>query len=102
MRKRGKMADKGNELPAGKVIIPRLSECRHPAQTDAILDRVVKLAVGRLLSALSAHIRWARIQSRSKHGVAPAVIGVADGAVICPMRSLLREGLRVSRQPGSS
>ena len=87
------MADEGNEFPAILIVVAWRPESGHPAQPDAVLDGEMQFAVGHLLRIVLPHIRWSRIHSLAAHSVAAAVVGVARGAVIRPMRHTLLEDL---------
>ena len=93
LTQRGKMADEGNEFPAILIVVAGRPESGHPAQPDAVFDGVIQFAVGHLLRIFLPHVRWSRIHGLPVHSVAAAVVGVAGGAVIRPMRHALLEEL---------
>src|SRR5438309_407660 len=80
------MPNEGNELPTIHIVITRIAERWHPAQANAVLDGVVELAIRHLLRVLLAHVWRARIHRLAVHGVTAAIVGVACGAVVRPVR----------------
>src|SRR6266851_4352923 len=77
------MADKPHELPGGfGVALILFAERRHAAQADSVVDGVEKFAVGLVLSFCRAHVRRLWVHVSAEAGIAAAVVGVAEKAVI--------------------
>src|SRR5713101_1698991 len=91
------MPNEGHERPTVRIVITRISERWHSAQADAVLDGVVKLATGHLLRVLLSHVWRARIHRLAVHGVSAADIGMAGGAVVCPVRHPFVDHFRSGR-----
>src|SRR5438445_2131443 len=77
------MADTPHELPGGfGVALILFAERRHATQADSVVDGVEKFAVGLVLSFCRAHVRRLWVHVSAEAGIAAAVVGVAEKAVI--------------------
>src|SRR5246127_1565012 len=95
---RGQMTDEAHQFPAifDIVIVFGSSAAKrgHSGKAHAVLDDPENVAVRKLLRLVSAKIGWLGIQSMAKHGIAAAVVAMADGAVIGEVQTSLALNFR--------
>src|SRR6266478_695399 len=82
-RKLAQVADEQNESPAIVVLFfVRVAPGRHARKTDAILDDVADLAVGKILRLRQAQIWRLGVEIAANLGLAAAVVSVAGRAAV--------------------
>src|SRR5258708_11267633 len=80
------VANKAHQLPTVLLRSGRAAKRGHPRETYSIFDDPEKFAVRELLRFLSAQVRRLGIKIAAYRRVSPAVIGVADGAMVREMQ----------------
>src|SRR6202045_4430985 len=93
------VADEENEFPAIVVLFfLRMAPGRHARETDAVLDDVADLAIGKILRLRRAQIRRLGVEVAADLGLAAAVVSVAGRAAVDEAVAGLIEDLRRSFQ----
>src|SRR5271167_4177529 len=77
-RKLWQMADEQNQLPTVVLRIVGAAESRHAGEAHAVFDDPEKFAIGKILRARLAEIGRLGIEAPAGHGIAAAVIRMAD------------------------
>ncbi len=88
------VADEENEFPAIVVLFfVRMAPGRHARETDAVLDDVADLAIGKILRLWRAQIRRLGVEVPADLGLAAAVVAVTNNAAVrevCALRGIDR------------
>src|SRR6266513_727438 len=93
--KLAQVADEENEFPAIVVLFfVRMAPGRHARETDAVLDDVADLAIGKILRLWRAQIWRLGVKVPADLGLDAAVVAVADGAAVDEAVAGLIEYLR--------
>jgi len=94
-RKLAQVADEENEFPAIVVLFfVRMAPGRHARETDAVLDDVADLAIGKILRLWRAQIWRLGVEVPADLGLAAAVVAVAGRAAVDVTVAGLMEDLR--------
>src|ERR1700731_142201 len=91
------VADEENEFPAIVVLFfLRMAPGRHARETDAVLDDVADLAIGKILRLRRAQIRRLGVEVAADLGLSASVVAVAGRATGDEAVAGLIEDLRTS------
>src|SRR5688572_21711264 len=94
----GQVPDETNQLPTVPFALFRTgAEPRHAGEPDPMLDEIEQLAVGEALRGPGREIGRPRVEIATVHGVAPAVVRVAGGAMVSEVGASSAQNLVVER-----
>src|ERR1700751_6442850 len=86
------MPDEKNQMPGFVVVRAACAPCGHTGEPDAVLDDVVKLAIGEVLRLFQAHIRRSRVEVLAYLGFSAAIVRMAARTMIGEMATRFHQG----------
>src|ERR1700757_4401670 len=84
--------DEEDKMPGFVVVWAARSPCGHAGEPDAVLNDVVNLSVGQVLSLFQAHVRRSRVEILAYLGFSAAIVRMAARAMIGEMATRFHQG----------
>src|SRR5579859_4012959 len=86
------LPDEEDKMPSIVVVWAARSPCGHTGKTDAVLDDVINLAVGKVLCLRQTHIGHSRVEILAHLRFTAAIVCMATRAMIGEMATRFHQG----------